>query len=71
VLLRVEDNGGGFAPASSAHPGIGLRTIRDQVALLGGTVEVGSSPEFGTYVRLRLPLPPLPRSPDDSRIPSR
>jgi PAS domain S-box-containing protein len=71
VLLRVEDNGGGFAPASSARPGIGLRTIRDQVALLGGTVEVGSSPEFGTYVRLRLPLPPLPRSPDDSRIPSR
>jgi PAS domain S-box-containing protein len=58
VLLRVEDNGKGFAsPPSTAAAGIGLRTIRDQVALLGGTVDVGSSPTFGTYVRLRIPLP--------------
>ena len=34
----------------------GLRTLRDQVALLGGTVDLGSSPDFGTYVRLRFPL---------------
>jgi PAS domain S-box-containing protein len=60
VLLRVEDNGVGFTSTSSAIPGIGLRTIRDRVALLGGTVEMGSSPTFGTYVRLRFPLPPAP-----------
>jgi len=58
VLLRVEDNGQGFAPASPTTSGIGLRSIRDQVALLGGTMEVGASPTFGTYVRLRLPLSP-------------
>jgi PAS domain S-box-containing protein len=57
VLLRVEDNGVGFANPSVPGPGIGLRTIRDQVALLGGTVDLGSSPEFGTYVRIRFPLP--------------
>jgi signal transduction histidine kinase len=60
VLLRVEDNGAGFAVAPGLGAGIGLRTIRDQVALLGGTVDVGSSPEFGTYVRLRIPLPLTP-----------
>ncbi|GGG33697.1 PAS domain-containing protein [Hymenobacter glacieicola] len=57
VLLRAEDNGVGFAPGASLSTGLGLRTIRDRVALLGGTVDLGSSPEFGTYVRLRLPLP--------------
>lgn len=57
VLLRVEDNGAGFAKLPiAASSGIGLRAIRDQVALLGGTVDVGSSPTFGTYVRLRIPL---------------
>jgi signal transduction histidine kinase len=57
VLLRAEDNGAGFAPESASGTGIGLRTIRDRVALLGGSVDMGSSPEFGTYVRIRFPLP--------------
>jgi signal transduction histidine kinase len=56
VLLRVEDNGVGFAAAPMTASGIGLRTIRDRVALLGGTVDLGSTPAFGTYVRLRFPL---------------
>lgn len=56
VLLRAEDNGIGFAPEQPSHSGIGLRTIRDRVALLGGTADIGSSPEFGTYVRLRFPV---------------
>jgi signal transduction histidine kinase len=65
VLLRAEDNGVGFAPDSdsNAGTGLGLRTIRDRVALLGGTVDLGSSPEFGTYVRLRFPLPSFPAPP--------
>ena len=56
VLLRAEDNGVGFSPDSASGTGLGLRTLRDQVALLGGTVDLGSSPDFGTYVRLRFPL---------------
>jgi signal transduction histidine kinase len=57
VLLRAEDNGVGFVPMPPAGSGIGLRTIRNRVALLGGTVDLGSSPNFGTYVRIRFPLP--------------
>lgn len=56
VSLRAEDNGRGFDPLRVAE-GLGLRTMRDAVALLGGTVAIDSSPEFGTYVRLRIPLP--------------
>ena len=56
VSLRAEDNGRGFDPLIVAE-GLGLRTVRDAVALLGGTVAMDSSPEFGTHVRLRIPLP--------------
>ena len=56
VSLRAEDNGHGFDPRTVAE-GLGLRTVRDAVALLGGTVAVDSSPEFGTHIRLRIPLP--------------
>ncbi len=56
VSLRAEDNGHGFDPLTVAE-GLGLRTVRQAMALLGGTVTVDSSPEFGTYVRLRIPLP--------------
>ena len=56
VSLRAEDNGHGFNPQTVAE-GLGLRTVRDAVALLGGTVAIDSSPEFGTHVRLRIPLP--------------
>jgi PAS domain S-box-containing protein len=59
VLLRVEDNGVGFAQAAVAPAGLGLRTIRSRVALLNGQLEMNSSPAYGTYVRLRIPLPPL------------
>jgi len=57
VLFRAEDNGAGFRPDPTADKGMGLRTIRDRVTLLGGTIDLGSSPTYGTYVRIRIPLP--------------
>jgi PAS domain-containing protein len=56
VSLRAEDNGHGFDPPTVVE-GLGLRTVRDAVTLLGGTVAIDSSPEFGTHIRLRIPLP--------------
>ena len=56
VSLRAEDNGRGFDPHTVVD-GLGLRTVRQAVALLGGTVAVDSSPEFGTHLRLHIPLP--------------
>jgi signal transduction histidine kinase len=34
ALLRAEDNGVGFAELKAASVGLGLRTVRDRVALL-------------------------------------
>jgi signal transduction histidine kinase len=57
VLLRVEDNGPGFAtlPATDTG-GLGLRSIRDWVALLGGVIQTGTLPRAGAYVRIRIPV---------------
>ena len=52
VQLRVEDNGPCFAADALASSGLGLHSIHDRVALLGGHVEVGTVPGFGTYVLL-------------------
>jgi PAS domain S-box-containing protein len=60
VLLRAEDNGPGFAVDPATAPGLGLRTIRDRVALLNGTLELGHGSGFGTFVRLRIPLADVP-----------
>jgi PAS domain S-box-containing protein len=55
AVLRVEDNGRGFAP-TTASAGIGLRTLHERVALFGGTVHIDSAPAQGTHVQVRLPL---------------
>jgi signal transduction histidine kinase len=57
VLLRVEDNGPGFAPNAADRAGLGLRSIRDRVALLGGVLDMSPTPLAGAYVRIRIPLP--------------
>ena len=60
VLLRAEDDGAGFAAAPAGSLGLGLRSIRDRVALLGGKLELGAVPAGGAYVRIRIPLPDAP-----------
>ncbi|MCC3155244.1 PAS domain S-box protein [Hymenobacter sp. BT770] len=62
VLLRAEDDGPGFAPAPAGPQGLGLRSIRDRVALLGGQLEIGAGWAGGAYVRIRIPLP-VPAAP--------
>ena len=63
VVVSIQDNGVGFdttrlfnAPASVAQ-GIGLRSIREQAASLGGRLEIASSPG-GTRLELSVPFVP-------------
>ena len=60
VVTFVKDNGAGFAAPPADHSGLGLRSIRDRVALLGGQLETGSAPTDGAYVRIRIPIPASP-----------
>lgn len=54
VVLHVEDDGRGFDPAATTD-GIGLRTLRNRVALLGGTLQLSSQVGKGTVCQIRLP----------------
>jgi signal transduction histidine kinase len=55
VLLEVADRGRGFDVA--AHPaGLGLASMRERAASVGGELEIGSAPGQGTVVRLAVPL---------------
>jgi signal transduction histidine kinase len=62
VLAIVEDNGQGVDVESvmnsaSAEPRLGLLGMRERIALVGGTLEIESSPGSGMTVFARIPLP--------------
>lgn len=59
LAVDIQDDGGGFAPAAR-HTGIGLATMRERVAGLGGTLVVESAPGEGTAVAATVPLPAAP-----------
>jgi signal transduction histidine kinase len=63
AVAVIEDNGRGFdpAPAITTPPDgtrrpIGLLGMRERAAVLGGTLEIESSPGAGTTVFARIPL---------------
>jgi signal transduction histidine kinase len=51
VVLEVTDDGTGFDP-ELAPPGLGLASMRERAAAVGGTLRVSSAPGAGTRVRL-------------------
>jgi len=61
VEILVEDDGIGFDPRQPTTPdrqqGIGLAGLRERVRILGGIMELKSTPGAGTSLRYRLPIP--------------
>jgi len=55
VRIRVADDGAGFDAASPTE-GFGIAGMRERAALMGGELDVGSSPAGGTVVEARIPL---------------
>jgi len=56
-VLSVADDGGGFDPSSvgpSMVGGFGLRSMRERVELLGGTLDVHTAPGSGTRIVAKL-----------------
>ncbi|MEA2531755.1 MAG: hypothetical protein QOG89_3399 [Thermomicrobiales bacterium] len=57
LALEVADDGIGFDP-TAAHPGrVGMRSMRERVERLGGTLSIDSEPGRGTRVRAEVPIP--------------
>jgi signal transduction histidine kinase len=59
LVLEIEDHGAGM-PAVTQGRGLGLVTMRERAALIGGSLEYLRPREGGTLVRLRVPLPEQP-----------
>jgi signal transduction histidine kinase len=54
LIAEVTDDDRGLGRGSV--PGVGLRSMRERAALLGGELEVHGKPGEGTTVRLRVPM---------------
>ncbi len=64
VAIIVEDNGRGFnakaAAAAERHARMGLLSMRERAALIGGSVEFETAPGEGTTVFVRVPTKTRP-----------
>ncbi|HEX6864637.1 MAG TPA: ATP-binding protein, partial [Thermoanaerobaculia bacterium] len=66
LRLSIHDDGQGFDPAA-ATAGMGLRSMRERLAALGGDLDVESAPGQGTTLSARVPLTvPSPDESDES-----
>jgi signal transduction histidine kinase len=61
LRLEISDDGRGL-PAS-VQPGIGLGSMRERAAEVGGTFDLGPGDDGGTRVIARLPINPQPAAP--------
>ena len=59
-IIDVEDQGKGFVPDAldlpRSHGGFGLFSIRERLSLLGGGLEIKSSPGNGTSAQVVIPV---------------
>ena len=65
LIVEVEDDGRGFEPAAIAGPDdgpprLGLATMAERAAGVGGRIEWRAGSDGGTVVRLAIPLVPPP-----------
>ena len=52
--LRVRDDGGGFDPSEVSGSGLGLKGMAERARLVGGELDLRSTPGGGTTVTLRI-----------------
>lgn len=58
VSMLIEDDGRGMAPdAGSTGAHLGLTSMRERAALLGGSIRIESQPGQGTTLRVEIPVP--------------
>jgi len=57
LSLQIVDDGAGFDALRIESTGLGLISMRERVGLLGGTLQIHSTPQTGTRITAKVPLP--------------
>lgn len=57
LIIEVVDNGRGFVMSQIRQNAFGLLNLQERGRMLGGTVEISSTPGKGTRVKLAFPVP--------------
>jgi two-component system, chemotaxis family, CheB/CheR fusion protein len=63
LTVEVMDRGAGFAAArssASSTGGLGIATMRERIAYIGGTFQIDSAPNRGTIAKIQVPMSPSP-----------
>jgi signal transduction histidine kinase len=60
AVLEIRDNGVGFDIDQASRMGIGLHSLHERAAQLGGKLTIESAAGHGTSLRLAVPLTPDP-----------
>jgi PAS domain S-box-containing protein len=58
LILRIADDGRGFDPSATFPGHLGLLSMRERAAAIGGTVEIQSAHGEGTHVTVHAPTTP-------------
>ena len=66
LSLQIADAGVGFDPRHMTHAGLGLRSMRERVAILNGQLTIDAAPGMGTQITVRILLG-APAQPADSQ----
>ena len=61
LALTIVDDGLGFDVEAAWRRGLGLISLRERVAAIGGTFEIRSSPGAGTRIEVNVPVEPIDR----------
>jgi len=67
LIVKIEDDGSGFATGQAAATGFGLRGMAERVRMLGGTLGIISTPGAGTVINVNLPIDSDRGQPNDYR----
>jgi PAS domain S-box-containing protein len=59
IYLRIRDFGSGFS-LGNVHEGLGLVSMRERVAMVGGTFSLNSTLRSGTEIKVRIPIGAAP-----------
>lgn len=62
-ILQIIDNGRGFALDDVRPSAVGLRSMRERAAIIGGSVDIRSLPGEGTRVSVSMPFVPAATHP--------